>query len=427
MADRSVMADPNRLPPSLWAATAAPAPPTEPLEGDTTADVLVIGGGYAGLSSALRAELGASVCVLEAGEIGWGAAGRNGGQVVPGLKPDPGELERRYGAAAVDFADGVADEVFELVRTYGIDCEAEQEGWLQPAHSRRALKVSEARVAQWAQRGAPVELVPGERIREMVGSADYLGGMLDRRGGTVQPLSYARGLAGALRGHGAPVHTRSPVVSLERAAGTWRARTPQGSVAAERVILAANAYIADLYPRLEQTFISFTSFIVATERLPEDVLRRVIPCRLGISDTRRFLTYSRVYDGRLLVGGRGTYHDPVSDQDFAHVEAGMRRLFPQVEDIPVAYRWSGRIAVMPDFMPRVHEPEPGLAVIHGFSGRGVAQATALGRRVAQWTLSGDPDDLPIPLTPVRRIPFHRLQKLYVTAGMVLYRALDAFG
>jgi sarcosine oxidase len=428
MVQRSEMADTNHLPPSLWAATAAPAPTTEPLAGEASADVLVIGGGYSGLSAALRAaEHGASVRLLEAGDVGWGAAGRNGGQVIAGLKWDPDELERRYGAEAVDFANGAADEVFRLIRHHGIDCNAEQRGWLQPAHSERALRASEARVEQWARRGAPVELKPGDSVREMVGSDGYVGGMLDHRGGTVQPLSYARGLARAIQQQGGTVHTHSPVVSLERHGGKWHAHTARGSVVADRVVLAANAYVAGLYPRLVRSFISFTSFVVATERLPEEVARTVIPCRLGISDTRRFLTYSRVFDNRLLVGGRGTYHDPTSARDFGHIEAAMARLFPQVRGIPVAYRWSGRIAVMPDFMPRVHEPEPGLAVVHGFSGRGVAQATALGRRLGDWTATGDAGCLPMSTAPIRTIPFHRLQKLYITAGMLVYRTLDALG
>lgn len=275
--------------------------------------------------------------------------------------------------------------------------------------------------------GAPVELQSGDAVRRMVGSEEYVGGMLDHRGGTLQPLSYARGLAGAIQQHGCRVHTHSPVLSLQRSGTRWRARTPEGSVVAERVILAANAYVSGLYPGLAQTFISFTSFIVATERLPDELARSIIPCRLGVSDTRRFLTYSRIYDNRLLVGGRGTYHDPTCDRDFAHIETVMHRLFPQVKSTPIAYRWSGRIAVMPDFMPRVHEPEAGLTVIHGFSGRGVAQGTALGTRVGEWVVTGNRDCLPMPVMPIRRIPLHRLQKLYVTAGMMFYRILDAFG
>ena len=190
---------PHPSAPSLWAATAPPAPATPKLAESLKTDVLIVGGGFTGLSTALHlAETGCQVCVLEAHEPGWGASGRNGGQVNPTLKHDPDELVRLYGAAKaeplIDAVSHSADDVFDLVRRHAIDCAAVRSGWLQLAYSEKAVEGMRSRAAQWARRGAPVETLDRAAVAKRVGTQVFAGGWLDGRAGGLQPLAYTRGL-----------------------------------------------------------------------------------------------------------------------------------------------------------------------------------------------------------------------------------------
>src|SRR5262245_27277257 len=200
-----------QLPTSLWTVTAPAAPPCPPLDGEGRADVCVVGGGFTGLSTALHlAEQGATVAVLEAGEPGFGASGRNGGQVIPGLKLDPDAIEAwlgpEQGAALVRLVGGSADFVFELVRRHQLPCEARQDGWIKAAHTEGALRAAARTVSEWRRRGAPVEELDRAKVAELTGTDGYLGGFVDHRAGVVQPLSFARGLASAALGAGARIH-----------------------------------------------------------------------------------------------------------------------------------------------------------------------------------------------------------------------------
>src|SRR5437016_4881950 len=204
------MANALPLPPSLWAATARKARATPPLDASRKADVAIVGAGYSGLAAALQlAEAGVSVVVLEAGEPGWGASGRNGGQVIPGLKYDPDELVVMFGPKAgehlIRVAGAAPDTVFDLIARHDIDCEARRCGWIQPAFAAADLDLIARRAEQWQRRAAPVEVLDRDTVRRLIGSPIYHGGWLDRRAGSVQPLSYARGLARAAQKAGALV------------------------------------------------------------------------------------------------------------------------------------------------------------------------------------------------------------------------------
>ena len=233
---------------SLWVATAMPAPECSPLGATVDADVCVIGGGYTGLSCALSlAESGTDVVVLEAQGIGHGGSGRNGGQVIPGLKQDPDELlailDRAEAERMIELAGSAADRTFALIDRHRIDCDARPGGWLQPAHSAAALKAITRRANGWAKRGAKVELLDKAQTAAALGSPFYHGAWIDRRAGTVQPLSYVRGLARAAIGKGARVFVDSPVQSLRHEADRWRVVTPQGEVRARTVALATDAVL----------------------------------------------------------------------------------------------------------------------------------------------------------------------------------------
>ncbi|MGI9413481.1 MAG: NAD(P)/FAD-dependent oxidoreductase, partial [Hyphomicrobiales bacterium] len=424
-------ADPARLPPSLWAASAEAAVETGPLEGTETCDIAIVGGGFTGLSAALHARLaGASVCLVEAGEPGWGASGRNGGQVIAGLKWSPQEAVAKFGRERgerlVAFSARGPDLVFELIEKYGIECEARRAGWLQAVHSEAAMRPSRALAEQWQSRGEDVEFLGADEARRLLGSEGYIGALHDKRCGSVNPLSYARGLARAAISEGARIFTRSEVVSLERGDGKWSVATAKGKLVADRVILATNAYGGDIYGKLGRSYFPVNSFIVATRPLSQNVLSSILPEGHCMSDTRKFLIYARTDDaGRFVVGGRGSHHDPDGAGDFTHVEQAMHKLYPQVGDVEFDHRWSGRIAITPDMYPHVHEPEPGLTIALGYNGRGVALATALGGAMGRHAVSGDASELPVPVSSIKAIPFHGAQRLYLAAVTMWYRTLDA--
>lgn len=416
---------------SLWSATAAPAPETGSLETSTVADVAIVGGGYAGLSTALHlAERGVNAVVLEAQEIGSGASGRNGGQVIPGLKYDPADLLRLFGRERgqklVQFGNATADKVFELIDRHQMDVPHTREGWIQGAHTQDALRITQARAEQWAAHGVPVRLLDKAEITDLMGTTRYWGGWLDPRAGAIQPLSYARGLARAALAAGARIHTQSPVTTLSREAGRWALQTQSGSqIKAERVVLCTNAYGGDLWPRLETSIIRPNSFQVATQPLPAAIQRTILRQGHVSSDTRNLLLYFRMdHTGRLLMGGRGPFREPKSLDDWAHLERAVGKLFPQAAGIPFDYRWCGRVAVTRDFLPHLHEPAPGLLVNIGCQGRGVGLQTCMGAAMAEYVATGDASSLPFSITPIKPLPLYALRRLYVSAVVTWYRLND---
>lgn len=430
MARPSVMSDPHTLPPSLWAATACEAPPTTALEGEQRFDIAVIGAGFTGLSAALHAaKSGASVCVLEAGEPGWGASGRNGGQVIAGFKLDPDEIVERYGEARGEKLIALGDEapnlVFDLIQRYAISCGARRSGWIQAAHGAAAMQAIVGRARQWAERGAPVDVLDRARIAHLLGAEGYAGGLLDWRGGRLQPLSFARGLAAAAIRKGAAVTARTPVTAMVHQSGLWHLETPAARIIAEKVLIATNGYTGALAAPLGHALVSVASFIIATKPLSPNFRATILPEGHVMSDTRKLLTYARLDDdGRLVVGGRGGFSDPLRDRDFAHVDKALTRLYPLAAIEEIAFRWSGRVAITRDHMPHYHEPAPGLSALVGLNGRGVAMATALGRAAGLLLATGDRHHMPLPALPVRPIPFAALKRLYLPVLTQWFRFQD---
>ncbi|MDO7902260.1 NAD(P)/FAD-dependent oxidoreductase [Pseudomonas sp. K1(2024)] len=418
------------MPKSLWAATGAPAPATPALASDTRVDVAIVGAGYTGITTALHlAAAGTTVCVLDAGEPGWGASGRNGGQVIPGLKYDPDDLAKMFGARAeaiIEVAGHAADEVFRLIDHYGIECDAVRNGWIQPAFTPTAMRAIENRARQWQRRGVPVEILDATATAKRIGSQAYLGAWVDPRAGSVHPLNFIRGLTRAALQHGAQIHGQTRVVGLKREGERWTLTTAQGNrVTAQRVVLATDGYSDDLWPGLKQTVIAANSFIVSTPPLPEDIAQQILPQGEVCSDSRRLLLYyKKDAAGRFLLGGRGPFSEPKSHNDFNPLKRAVTSIFPQLQGVGFEHHWSGRVGLTRDFLPHVHEPEPGLSILLGYNGRGIAMSTTLAKHLSQRIL-GTTQALPFPITRVDPIPFHSLQRLYLGAGIAWYRMLDA--
>jgi glycine/D-amino acid oxidase-like deaminating enzyme len=417
---------------SLWAAIAAEPPVEAPaLRGEVTAEVAIIGGGITGLSAALNlAEAGAKVVLLEAREIGFGGSGRNGGQVIPGLKLDPSEMRAKWGeerGAALTKAVGAsADAVFARIERHNIRCAPQRAGWIQAAHAAPALARVLQRGREWQQAGAPVETLDGEAIAERLGTREYLGGWRDGRAGTIAPLAYVRGLARAAGEAGATLHAASPVRALRREGDHWRLETPGGVLRAGSVIRGTNAYTDALVPGLAQTLLTVQSILIATAPLPERFGNRILPGGECVSETRRLAFYfRRSPDNRLVFGGRGAASDHERDSLFDALHGTMRRLYPEVAALPIDYRWSGQVALTLDGLPRVHEPQPGLFIGLGYNGRGVAMGTLMGEWLAKRQHAGV--EAPLPRTDIAPIAWHALRKPAIALGIAWAWTRDRMG
>lgn len=425
---------PPAFPLSLWAGVTPPRTPAAPLAGEVRADVAIIGAGFTGLSAALAlAERGRSVVVIEAAAVGWGASGRNNGQVIPTMTgAEPDAMARSHGETGERFAQLVSDSasaLFDLVRRHAIACEAEQSGWFQPAHSPGRVKLSAARVEAWARRGAPVRLLDAAETATLVGSTDWYGGMLNTSGGHLNPLAFARGLADAGLAAGARLYEGTPATALEKSAAGWIVTTPNGRVIADRVLLATNGYTdwftPSLAPRIAHSLIPVLSWQMATAPQPEALRASVLPGRQALSDTHGDLRFFR-WDarGRLVTGGALMFPFDGARRLQKLVGERLAEIFPTMGVPTFDYVWNGRIGMTADRMPRFHRIDEGLWTWEACNGRGVALSTALGTVFADALDGADPKDLPIPLTAIRPYPFHGPATLVAPLMLAWYRFKD---
>ena len=404
-------------PETLWRATSAAVPIRPVASGKIGADLLVVGGGFAGLSTALyAAEAGLRVILVDGHRIAWGATGRNAGFVVPNFaKVDPDQvratLGEERGGRLVRMAAGSADLVFDMITRHQIACDALQSGWIQPSHSPAALVRAQERVRQWAALGRPVEPLDAAGVERLTGVRGWLGGWIDHSGGVLNPVGYARGLANAAESAGARLHEASPVTTLEQTAGGWFAQTPAATIRARRVVLATNAYAGNLVPGLAQSFFPLRVFQIATEPLPPQVRDRLLPGGSCVSDSRRNLfTFRFDADNRLITGGMHIFGLGAALRVPRAIHRRMARMLDLPDLPPLAYAWSGTAAVIPGFLPRLITPAPGLIAGFACNGRGIAMTTAMGRELALWAAGTPVEALAIPATPPEPIPLHALMR-----------------
>jgi len=417
---------------SLWSATVAePEIAAAPLAGEAAVDVAVVGGGYTGLSAALSlAEAGARVALLEAKIFGFGASGRNGGQVIPGLKLDPSEMIARWGEARgralAEAVGGAADAVFSRIDRHAIQCAPVRAGWIQAAHAAPALERVTRRARDWSTFGAPVEVLSRHQIAARIGTGEYVGGWIDRRAGTIQPLAYARGLARAASAAGADLYQRSRVIKLVPAGSRWRVETADGAIDAGAVILATDAYSDGMMPDLARSMLLVQSIQIASAPMPPRLAAAILPGGECVSETRRLAFYfRRSPDGRLIFGGRGAIGEQESGTLFVTLHQAMTRFFPQTKGLPIEWRWSGHVGLTLDGLPRIHEPAPGLFVGFGYNGRGIAMATLMG----EWLAARVHRDIaaPLPRTDFSPIPWHGLRKPAIALGIAWAWLTDSTG
>ncbi len=400
---------------SLWHAVSRNRRDRPSLQGDADADLAIVGGGFSGLSTALHAVgKGLKVVVLEAEAVAWGATGRNAGFVVPNFaKKDPDDivaaLGRERGERLIAFAAGSGDLVFALIGRHGIDCAADQSGWIQPAPTSAAFARVKARAAQWKDRGRPVAVLDRDEVEALTGAKGYAGGWTDRSGGVLNPVEYARGLADAAEAAGARVFERSRVTAIARDGNGWRLSTAGGSLRAGKVFMATNAYGGPLVPQLTRTYVPLRVFQIATRPLPAAVRRRLLPGNQCVSDTRRNLfTFRFDAENRLITGGMHVFGPGAAERVPKAIHRRMAEKLGLPGLPPIEYAWSGIAAVAPDFLPHLVELGPGMIAGFACNARGIAMTTAMGAVVADWAAGADAEALPIPHAAPGTIPFHAI-------------------
>jgi len=408
---------------SLWCDGATAGPASELLTEALRTDVLVVGGGYTGLSSALHlAEKGISVVLLEARSFGFGGSGRNAGLVNAGIWKTPDDVQALIGPeAARRFNLALRDSptlVFDLVERFDMQCRAERCGTVHIAHNASGMDYLEDRCRQLQELGAAVELIDGDRAHAISGSSVYRhGGILDPGAGTIQPLSYARSLALAAIDQGVRLFQQSGIKSLARRDDRWLAKTDSGEVSAEQVIIATNAYADNHSEQVRESTLPVFIFHCATPPLPADIAASIIPQRHGLWDTDNLLTSSRIdHQGRLVMSAPGRLP---GSQRATRKNWLMRKrdsLYPQLKGTPWAYQWSGQIGVTSTKILRVQLLAPGVFAPAGYNGRGIGVGTVMGSQLADTIASGNRDDFPFPIETLYREKWSSLRAAYYDYG-----------
>lgn len=415
---------------NYYRATAQPFPVQPPLRGESRCDLIVIGGGFTGTAAALAAaEAGAGVVLLEAETIGFGASGRNGGQLIPGLRWTARELIAAFGLERARSVHALAMDAVGRVKArvarHAIACD------LAPGHLEAAHKPS-----HFAQMRDEVELLTTRFDRtglELVAPADlhrhvatnaYHGGVLDRDGGHFHPLNYVLGLAAAALAAGATLHEHSRVTAIDDGGSVVRVSTPQGSVTAPQAILAADAWTGDVLPALGRYTVPLMNYVVATAPLA-DRGRELLPTNVAIADSRFVLNYFRLSaDGRLIFGGGERYRSAPPRDIGAFVRPHITRLFPDLATTPIEFGWEGIVSVTMNRLPRLGR-FGNILYAHGFSGHGALLTTLAGELLAEASCGPSPRFDLIAALPHRLFPGGKLMaRPLATLGLLYYAMKD---
>lgn len=421
---------------SYYEATVARPPPQPPLAGNARADVCVVGGGYAGVSAALELrERGLDVMLLEAQRIGWGASGRNGGQVIVGYGSDGEQaIERQFDRADARRAWDITVDGMRLLLQrmgrYGIACD-----W-QPGYLSLSTKPRKsAELQRWMDHvqsvyDYPLQWVPPAEARQWVDSARFHAAVFDAGSGHIHPLKYCLGLAAAAGAAGVRIHENSPVFLVERGQRPV-VKTAQGACVCDFVVLAGNVYLGEygdaVAPEVSSRIMPVGTYIIATEPMPAARARVLLPRRCAASDTNFILDYFRLSaDDRLLFGGGDSYTGTTPRNLVAQIRRDMLAVFPQLEDLRVEYAWGGFVDITMNMAPHFGRLGDNIYFVQGFSGHGVLLAGMAGRLAAE-AIAGQAGSFDL-LARIRHLPFPGgalMRTPALVLGMWYYRLRDA--
>ena len=418
--------------PSYYRASANPHPDHPRLEGEHEADVCVIGAGFTGLSAALElAERGFSVAVLEAETVGWGASGRNGGQICSGFSSGMGKLEAQAGKDDARKCWALSEEAKTLMRSrierYGIECDLKW-GYVHVAPKPGDVpELSEMQEEYAAYGYDKTEVLDKAELEDRLGSTIYHGGLRDAGAGHLHPLNYCLGLADAAVSHGARIFEHSAVTRVDTGAAP-AAHTAGGVVRAKFIVVAGNAYLGKTVPALYSKIMPVGSFILATEPLGENRARSLIRDDDAICDTNFVVDYFRLSgDQRMLFGGRCSY-STIEPRDLeGFMRPRMLKVFPQLGDVKLDYCWGGYIGITVNRIPDIGRISDTVYYAHGYSGQGVALTGIYGKVIAE-AVAGQAERFDV-LAQFKHTPFPGgpIRTPMLVAAMLYYRMRDLLG
>ena len=378
----------GEFPPSFYVASAGEPPLRPTLTEDIRADVCVIGGGFTGLSAALHlAEQGFDTVLLEAHRVGWGASGRNGGQLGNGQRKEQPELEDMFGPeqarALWEVSKDACQRVKDLVERHEIECHLKP-GIIHANHRARYDRDAQDHVAHMGEHyDYPLTYLPPGELRALVKSPKYSAGVLDMNAGHLHPLKYARGLARAAEDAGARIFELSEVVSVDRG-DPVTIRTAQGRIRADYLVLGCNGYLDGLVEEVPRFVMPINNFIIATEPLSEAQAASILARDYAVADSKFVVNYFRFSeDRRLLFGGRESYGYRYPKNIKSFVRKAMVDIFPQTSDLRIDYGWGGTLAITMNRLPFLRRLAPNIFNASGYSGHGVGMATLAGQMIAE--------------------------------------------
>lgn len=417
---------------TIWETTTPVRFDNKSLNNNETAEVLVIGAGFTGIRAALAlSEAGVSVVVAEKAFVGFGASARNGGQVNPMLPvASPSDLRKTVGDQWFERIGKTslssADELFNLIETYKIQCDARRHGWLRANHCESARLKATIGAKEWNKFNAGFEFCGEDDTASLTGTSAYKSATLNPKGGAVHPLKLIIGLANAAHTAGARIYANAGVESLTRKQGKWHARCGKHTIMAEKVIIGTNGYTdGKVWKPLKNSILPLCPIQIATDELPKAQSERILKNGHTISDTRRLIMYARREpNGEFIFGGIGFKKQSGEVGGYGWLDQDIRKIYPELSGHKFRYRWAGQIGITAGRIPHLNEPAPGIICGLGYNGRGVAMANVMGRIIAERVLGKAANQLDYPITQIQRMPFRNTQSVGAPIAMAWWRFCD---